>query len=418
MFSRPSTLRRWVTLLILLLLPLLTARAQAPVSGVVLDSVTRQPLPFGTVFLANTTLGTTTDEAGRFRFGQVPAGRYEVVASYLGYQLRRQPLTVTTTAQELTFRLPPAANALGEVVIRPHANNPDDYRKFADTFLGSTTFSRQCRIRNPAAVRVEYDAQTNELTATCPDFLTVENRALGYRIRYYGLEFRLNFAEGWTSFYGSPVFEPLRARSRREQQRWDANRQRAYQGSLPHFLRSVHQNQVGAAGFRVQRLRRVPNPARPRADSLIALMRAGAPASRLANPARFDDSLAALLQVPRQLEYLFTQPLSPADYRHQEAGSGAVNLQFPDLLVVAYEAEPADPAYVAYTARQAAPGQRLPAGLDRQESVLHLLHPSVPLQPNGLPEDPLALLTEGYWGFEKMGEFLPVDYQPPPAPGP
>lgn len=401
-------------LLLLLIAP--QAQAQSTLSGIVLDSVTRQPLPFGTVFLANTTQGATTDDAGRFSFARVPAGTYEVVASYLGYELRRQVITLTNEPQQLTFRLPPSANALGEVVVRPHPNKPEDYQKFASTFLGSTTFSQQCRIRNPEAVRVEYDVEKNELTATCADFLTVENQALGYRIRYYGLDFRLNFAEGWMSFYGSPVFEPLKARSGRQQQRWAANRSQAYNGSLPHFLRSVYDNGVAEAGFRVQRLRRVPNPARARADSLLILMRAQALSLRALDPDRFDDSLARLVRVPRQLEYLFSAPLATPEFSQRPPGAPEVLLQFSDLLLVYYDREPADPAYVAFTARNATPGQTLPAGLDKQVSVLHLQQPQVPLQANGQPSNPLALYTEGYWGFEKMGEFLPVDYLPPAQP--
>ncbi|WP_426492645.1 carboxypeptidase-like regulatory domain-containing protein [Hymenobacter sp. 102] len=415
MSLRSSLQAGWCQVLLLVLValaPTAPLRAQARLSGVVLDSVTRQPLPFGTVFLANTTLGVTTDDAGRFAFARVPAGTYEVVASYLGYQLRRQTVTVGNQPQQLTFRLPASANALREVVVRPHPNNPNDYQKFASTFLGSTTFSQQCRIRNPNAVRVDYDQERNELTATCSDFLTVENRALGYRIKYYGLDFRLNFREQWMSFYGSPVFEPLKPRSRKEQRRWEANRQQAYTGSLPHFLRSVQVDDVAAQGFRVLRLRRVPNPARPRADSLIALMRARATTLRPLNTQQFDDSLSRLLRVPPQLTYLFTQPLPTSQYR-AVLPTGVVVLQFPDLLQVTFEQEPADPAYVAYTARTASLGEPLPAGLDKQVSVLHLQEPRVELQPNGAPLNPLALLTEGYWGFEKMGEFLPLDYTPP-----
>ncbi|MCA8831130.1 carboxypeptidase-like regulatory domain-containing protein [Hymenobacter pini] len=390
------------------------ALGQARLSGVVLDSVTRQPLPFGTVFLANTTLGVTTDDAGRFTFPRVPAGTYEVVASYLGYQLRQQVVTVAAQPQELMFRLPPTANALREVVIRPHQNNPNDYQKFASTFLGSTTFSQQCRIRNPNAVRVDYDQERNELIATCSDFLTVENRALGYRIKYYGLDFRLNFREQWMSFYGYPVFELLKARSQKEQRRWAANRQQAYTGSLTHFLRSVLENQVAEAGFQVRRLRRVDNPARPRADSLLALMRAQAATLRPLNPREFDDSLSHLIKVPRQFTYLFTQPLPTTQFREM-LPTGAIALRFPDQLQVTFDREPADPAYVAYTARNASAEQPLPAGLSTQVSVLNLLEPRVELQANGQPRNPLALLTEGYWGFEKMGEFMPVDYTPPPA---
>jgi hypothetical protein len=389
------------------------AWGQARLSGVVLDSLTRQPLPFGTVFLANTTLGATTDDAGRFAFARVPAGTYEVVASYVGYQLRRQVVTVGIQPQELAFQLPASANALREVVVRPHPNNPNDYLKFASTFLGGTSFSRQCRIRNPDAVRVDYDLDSNELTATCSDYLTVENRALGYRVKYYGLDFHLNFREQWMSFYGSPVFEPMKARSRKEQRRWEANRQQAYIGSLTHFLRSVQANEVESQGFKVQRLRRVPNPARSRADSLLALLRARAATLRPLNPQQFDDSLSRLVKVPAQFTYLFTQPLPATQFR-EVLPTGRVALRFADLLQVTFDREPADPAYIEYTARTSAPGSTLPAGLSTQVSVLHLQQqPRVELQMNGQPVNPLGLLTEGYWGFEKMGEFMPVDYEPP-----
>ncbi|MBG8555612.1 carboxypeptidase-like regulatory domain-containing protein [Hymenobacter guriensis] len=383
---------------------------QARLSGIVLDSVTRQPLPFSTVFLANTTRGVTTDEAGRFVFEQVPAGSYEAVASYLGYRLQRQNITVRTESQQLTFRLAPSTNALREVVVRPTPNKPEDYQVFADALLGSTSFSKLCRIRNPKAVQVRFDAGKNELTASCPDFLEIENRALGYRIRYYGLEFTLNFQEDWVSFYGSPVFEPLRARSARQQRTWEVNRRQAYTGSLLHFLRSAYAGKVAEAGFRVQRLRRLPHPAWPRADSLLKLLRSMPPEVWNRNSAVFSDSAQRLSKVPRQVEYLFTEPLPAAAYRQELPGG--VFLRFADLLQVTFAAEPADPAYVAYTARQRRPGQPLPAGLSVQSSVLHLQSPTVELQPNGTPTDPLALLTEDYWGFEKMGEFLPLDYQP------
>lgn len=401
-----------VVLMVWLALPA-TSWGQARLSGVVLDSLTRQPLPFSTVFLANTTLGVTTDEAGRFVFERVPPGSYEAVASFLGYHLRRLPVVVATTAQQLTFRLPPTATALDEVVVRATPNNPDDYRKFVESFLGTTSFSRQCRIRDPEAVRVRYDPHANELHATCQDYVTVENQALGYRIRYYGLDFRLNFGQQWVAFYGWPIMEDLPTQLERRRRRWQENRRQAYVGSLTHFLRSVYDNRVVEEGFVVQRLRRVANPARAQADSLLTLMRQQTTTRRLLNPVRFDDSLLALTKVPRQLEYLYTRPLSTKAYRQQLPDSGRVALQFPDLLQVTYGREKPDPAYALHVARTTPLGRPAPAAPATQVSVLHLLLPQVLLQANGQATNPLGVLTEGYWGFEKIGEFLPVNYQLP-----
>jgi hypothetical protein len=86
--------RWWLTLLLLLGLGQRPAAAQALIRGEVRDSLTQAPLSFASVFLANTTRGTTTDEAGRFSLPGVPAGTYDVVVSYLGYRLTRQSVRV------------------------------------------------------------------------------------------------------------------------------------------------------------------------------------------------------------------------------------------------------------------------------------------------------------------------------------
>ena len=57
------------------------------IRGVVTDASTGNPLPFGNVVLKNRYpfTGTTTDSLGRFVFVGLPVGRYDVEASYVGY---------------------------------------------------------------------------------------------------------------------------------------------------------------------------------------------------------------------------------------------------------------------------------------------------------------------------------------------
>ena len=62
---------------------------------------------------------------------------------------------------------------------------------------------------------------------------------------------------------------------------------------------------------------------------------------------------------------------------------------------------------------------QLPSASNRQVSQLIMLVPEIEIQPNGQLTNPLAVFTDEYWGFEKMGEFLPVNYRPPaPAAAP
>lgn len=397
-------LRPFVVVCLLLGLPGLVsrARAQAPINGVALDSVTQAPLAFASVFLANSTRGTTTDAAGRFSLPAVPPGSYELVLSYLGYRLSKLSVTVAAAPVTVQLRAAPLSQQLAGVTIRPHRNKPEDYQRFVELFLGNTAFARQCRIRNPDGVRVDYDPQANELTAEAADYLQVDNAALGYRIRFYGLHFRLDFRQQVQSYYAWPVFEELPG-SAAARRRWARNRLTAYRGSLPHFLRSLRAGQLTEQGFEARRLRRVPNPAWVRADSLLRRERQ----RHAGQPWQLPDSLLRGVQQPPQLAYLYTRPL-PADSLRRLSGPARVLLRFRDLAQITYLPEKPDPAYVL----PGRPGQP-PTHPARQESVLHLLQPAVEIAPTGQLYDPLAVYTEGYWGFEKIGELLPVDYEPP-----
>ncbi|UOR05755.1 carboxypeptidase-like regulatory domain-containing protein [Hymenobacter aerilatus] len=397
-------MRRVGFLLLLFFCLAKAASAQITVRGVARDSLTHEPLGFASVFLANTTYGATTDAQGRFELRGVAAGPYELLVSYLGYQLYRKAILVQDKSLTVNPQLLPTAQQLAEVVVRPHKNNPDDYRTFEEYFLGSTTFSQQCRIRNPDDVLVDYDPQAKELTATSRDFVLVENRALGYRVKYYGLHFSVDFKRQFVQFYGSPVFEEMRARNARQQRRWADNRRQAYHGSQIHFLRSVYENRVEDQGFRVQKLRIVDNPRRARADSIMQhLLATLPPGQSLVLP----DSLQRQRQEPRSYGYLYTRPL-PIDSLRQLVAD-TCQLRFHDLLQITYLPEKPDPRY-----RPEVPGQLQPGPAPTEEvSTLYLQVPSVQIFPNGRLAHPLAIYNDGYWGFEKMGEMLPYDYIPP-----
>lgn len=384
-----------------------TAQNLAVLSGQVRDSLTREPLPSATVFLAHTTLGAATDVSGNFAVKNIRPGTYEVVVSYLGYRLSRRVLTVAAGPSTLNVLLSPTPNTLTNVVIRPR-NNPADYRSFVRLLLGSTSFSRQCQIRNPDDVVVLRDRQTNELTARSDKGLQVDNRALGYRITYHGLRFKMQYASGIVSFYGLPAFEELTPRDAKEQQRWQDNRRRAYLGSLPHFLRSVYQGRVSEEGFLVQQLRsQTPD------NSVVA-------------------STTAEMGPPAQHRLLYPTPL-PIDSLRQ-ADADRVRLRFPHLIQVTYQREQPDAAYSDYylaqkglsaprtnVPRRGPDGQLMPPAAPDVEvptsqiSVLRIVQPRHQIYANGTLDDPLAVLAEGYWAFEKLGEFLPINYEAPAA---
>jgi hypothetical protein len=399
-----------LALVLLLLLPLLAA-AQSSLSGTVRDSVTQKPLPFASVFLANTTLGATTTEQGTFTFERVPAGSYDVVASYVGYRLAKQTITVGQTPQKLTLALAPTGAQLGEVVVRPRPNNASDYQKFTELFLGRTTFSQQCRIRNPDDVLLDFDPQTTELTAVARKYVQVDNQALGYRVKYYGLRFSCNFTQQVVTFYGQPVFEEMTPRSERQRRQWETNRAQAYRGSLVHFFRSLRDSQLTAQGFVARRLRIVPNPRFARADSLLRALRQ----QRRAFSAAEQDSLGRWAGVPPSFSLLYMRPLHVDSLRRVSADGRRVFLRFRDRLQVTYLLAGPDANYHPAPSRYAR-GPAPPLPQDHQVSQLVLMQPEVEIEVNGQLANPLSVFTDEYWGFEKMGEFLPLNYLPPGYP--
>ena len=381
------------------------ARAQGRITGVVQDSVTHEPLPFSSVFLANTTLGATTNENGTFTLERVPKGTYDIVGSYVGYRLSKQSITVAAgaTAGPVTLRLPSSGPQLAEVVVKADAHQEDNYRKFSKLFLGTTTFSKQCRIVNADAIDVFYNDTTKDLTATTDNFVQVENKALGYRIKYYGLRFQYNEASESAGFDGQTVFEEMTPKDDKQRRQWEANRLAAYNGSLTHFLKSVYDNQVTENNFLAQQVRMVQPPRATRAEANLRKKKTPLTAAD-------QDSLqawAALAPIA-QLNYA----ARPIDSLRRVSADGLHTfLRFSDELQVVYFGEAPDPNYPSAMSPIGPASKTMPT--KRQVSRINLLAPEAEIRPNGTLVNPFDVVTGEYWGFQKIGEFLPLDYAPP-----
>lgn len=413
-FTQPMRARLSYTLLLVIaFLGCQPTLAQVRVEGQVRDARTQKPLAYASVFLANTTYGTTTDSTGHFLLAGVPSGPYELMTSYLGYQFYKKTLDVQQ-GTTLTVSLQPTATQLDEVVVRPRKNRSADYQKFLVQFLGNSTLSRQCRIENPQEVVVLYDEANRELTAVAPRTLRVLNPALGYRITYYNFDFKVFYRANRSEFVAAPRFEELTSTDPKQQQRWQENRRQAYAGSLPHFLRSVRENRLSEEGFLVQKL--------------VRELKSAEAQQHVAQAA---DSLAAVLvPEPGIVARVYKQPLQVTQLCRVGASPDKVKLSFANSLQVTYQREQPDAVYAAYiadvranTMRDAA-AARWMSGQSKtalgkaiyepvqEESQLRLLGTEALILPNGYLSNPLSIKVDGYWGFEKIGESLPLDYVP------
>lgn len=91
------------------------------VTGRVVDIITEEGLPFCTVKISYDNRATVTDSLGNFTFAEIPVGRYDVEASYIGYAPVVIKDVVVTSSKETKIEIPlqELPSELDEVVVTP-----------------------------------------------------------------------------------------------------------------------------------------------------------------------------------------------------------------------------------------------------------------------------------------------------------
>lgn len=228
--------------------------AQQVVKGVVLDAEKNIPIPKASVFLNNTSVGTTANDEGKFELF-IPAGKYELIVSSVGYITGNKTISGGEKGDLLTIKLQPKAPELEAVVIEPYLKNGWETwgRFFLDNFIGTTAQAADCRILNQDVIRFRHNKKEGKLTAHAAEALVIENKALGYRIRYNLETFLYDFNTRYVLYTGYPFFTKMEDREKK-QKNWARKRQEMYYGSMMHFMRSVYRNTIVPEGFEVRRL--------------------------------------------------------------------------------------------------------------------------------------------------------------------
>lgn len=105
-------------------------------------------VPFVSIFLEGTSIGTTTDNTGHYILTNLPVGKHTLIAKTLGYKVARKTITVESgKSQEINFVLEEEHMALNQVVV-----------------TGTKTFKRQ--VESPVIVNV-LDSKALNLVQAC-----------------------------------------------------------------------------------------------------------------------------------------------------------------------------------------------------------------------------------------------------------
>ncbi|MEL7145513.1 MAG: hypothetical protein AAFO69_04025, partial [Bacteroidota bacterium] len=164
--------------------------------------------------------------------------------------------------------------------------------------------------------------------------------------------------------------------------------------------KSVIDGTVAEEGFEVTEIIRKRNPNKPSTEEVSAAkskMRLTSVGGITINSNSAEMQIIRRSNEPEYIRYSNNLPY-PTDSLIN-IKDGKHHFFFPHMLQVRYTKEASEPAY---SRRE----------LSYQETTMSLTNGASQLMPNGILVNPLSLLFEGYMGWEKVGNLLPVDYTP------
>ena len=235
-------------LLVIILFISLQSLAQNTLEGVVLDRKTKEPLPFASVYIDKSQIGGITNSSGEFRIKVPYNHQLFLFVSFVGYKTARLkvdparniPIAIYMDEDEIVME---------EKIISSSSDKEwqKSFKQFTKGFIGNG-FGKRCEIENPWVL--EFEKKKSQLVATSGEqVLTILNHALGYKINFLLEEFKMGGS--LTSFHGLASFEEMTPSSPGEKEAWIENRNKTYNGSMRHFLKSLTKDSLMQNGFMV-----------------------------------------------------------------------------------------------------------------------------------------------------------------------
>lgn len=367
------------------------------ISGTITDANTGEPIPFANVFFASTSIGISSDMEGKFVLQNFPNGKYDFTVAYVGYEPFQQAFEFNGYEFRLAIKLKTEEVKLKEVVIKADTTGwAQNFAIFKRNFIGETENAASCTILNPRDIHLYFDKQARILVAHASKPIVVENKALGYTIQWYMKKFELNYQEGRLEVFGIPLFQQLTPKNDRQLKQWTKERERAYFGSIQHFLRSLLSSSWLEDGFEMRLVNLVPNPERPSKEFLDKRM-----AALKADITSSGDSLeyySRLATKPEMIEKISDELASSEQIINEQTQTMSKQ-----TLAVRFKNEKEEVAYpptVGRTIRK------------DQDSFLRIFG-DLKIYSNGYCEPVQNLFVERYWAWsEKISDMLPYDYSP------
>lgn len=178
------------------------------ISGVIRDKEGK-PIPGAGVYLSSYKMATVTNNEGEFVLPGLNPGNYDVLIEMMGYLPLSKNVVISNKSAKIAVILMENTIQLREVVIKADPNRDRYIKIFLQQFIGMTPNSAQCKLLNPQVLQTDFNKAENVLTVTANEFLIIENKSLGYRIKYLLNNFERDFKRNIVYYSGFPTYEDL-----------------------------------------------------------------------------------------------------------------------------------------------------------------------------------------------------------------
>ncbi|MBL7745699.1 MAG: carboxypeptidase-like regulatory domain-containing protein [Chitinophagaceae bacterium] len=347
----------------LLLVSSVISYAQYTVYGRIVDSATKEPMGGASVFCQNTTIGTATNKQGEFSLS-LKSGGYELIISYTGYQTKQIKIN-HSDGRIPDIEMIKEDKSLGEVVIKSSNEVKDGWEKygsfFLEHFIGATPNAAKCTLMNPEVLKFYFLKKSNKLRVLATDALQIENKALGYNMRYQLDSFIYYYNNDINLYRGYCLYSEMEGNDSLKRA-WYVNRRNAYSGSKLHFMRSYYDSTVAEEGFSIDLLD--------------------------------ENNATKFNRVSDVYDTLYYGALD---------STGQIEIWFPRKISVTYAKKKPEPEYLKK--------YNLPKNVPIQISYIELID-GIAIKENGYYYEQKDWINQGYWSWKNLADQLPYDYAP------
>jgi hypothetical protein len=396
---------------------------QSVLKGHVISEETHKPIASVSVYLNNTSIGTITNDDGLFILKGIPQGRFDLVATSVGFETFTTQLDLHNLPKDFQIVLKPKADELEGFSVLP--TDPNGWEKYGKYFtvlmIGTTPNSNNTKLMNPEVVKFRLN-EGNILTAFAKEPLKITNYALGYEIEYKLEEFEVNLNTALVSYTGYAFYKDMGLKHPNRVRRYNQARFETYKGSLLHFMRSFYANDLEVQGFEMRSLATISNPEKDRAKKIFSRHRdsvlldtAGFFMNVVNGPkgpyvealnVRTRDSSAFYKKMLHGPDSVISHQIIFSDSVGFAVDSIMAGFYYPDSMEVSYKWKLVPPRYRALSKKYK--HETIPVS-----EFVFVNKTPVYIVRNGFYYKPYDLKISGYWAWvENISTWLPYDYYP------